>query len=506
LGEAKGLSFTTAFGFYLSAFLFVVIVFSLLLHLVCYKYTTKPIVAFLLVLASVVTSFIHQYGVVIDRTMIQNVLETDWQETYDLINTPLLMSLMVLGVIPAVIVIRVPLQFKPWRRELIQKLSSFALSFIILTIILVSFGAEIASLFRNHRELRFVLTPTNAIQSSISYLKHRSSMDEKPVIIPNAVKDKKWESRTKPVVTIIVIGETARAKDFSLNGHERITNPLLQKESIVYFPKVTSCGTSTAISLPCMFSDLGREKYEQKLAKQRGNLLDILARADFDVLWRDNNSGCKGICDRIESEDLAQNSNEEFCRNGECFDEILTYKLDDRIKNTTRSQVIVLHQKGSHGPAYFRRYPSSFEIFTPTCQSADLARCTKEEIHNAYDNTILYTDFVLSRIITILKANSKKVDSALLYVSDHGESLGEFGMYLHGAPRAIAPAVQYEIPMLAWFSDGFSQNMAVDINCVRSKADRPYSHDHFFHSITGLLEVRTPAYQSQLDIFSQCRR
>jgi lipid A ethanolaminephosphotransferase len=306
------------------------------------------------------------------------------------------------------------------------------------------------------------------------------------------------------VVLVLVVGETARAANFSLNGHERETNPLLQRENVINFSNVTSCGTATAVSLPCMFSDLGKDRFDQKAAMHQGNLLDVLAKADIKVFWRDNNSGCKGICARIASEDLSNANVQGICDSGDRFDEILTHGLQERINIDDKPQVIVLHQKGSHGPAYFRRYPPLFEKFKPACQSVDLARCPAEEIRNAYDNTILYTDYVLAKVIDILKKSSDKVDGALLYVSDHGESLGEFGLYLHGAPRAIAPAVQYEIPMLAWFSSGFASTMGLGILCVRSKSRNAYSHDNLFQFVSfrhrssrrrhGILSARSRSF------------
>ncbi|GAB3554699.1 phosphoethanolamine--lipid A transferase [Noviherbaspirillum agri] len=503
--DASGGDILGRLAFHGSVFALVVLGFTVLLSLLSFRFTTKPAVILILLLASVVAGFMQRYGVLIDRSMIQNVFETDWREARDLISMRLVLTVVLLGIVPAAVVARIPLHFRPWRREVAIKLAILCASGVAMAGFMFSFGAEYASLFRNHRELRFMLTPTNAIQSSFSYFKGKSNQNDVTIDIPHSYKKEAWAGREKPVVLVLVVGETARAADFSLNGHERETNPLLQREDIINFSNVTSCGTATAVSLPCMFSDLGRERFEQKAAMQRGNLLDVLARADINVLWRDNNSGCKGICARVASEDLSDANVQGLCDSGECFDEVLTHGLQERMDTNGKPQVIVLHQKGSHGPAYSRRYPPQFEKFKPACQSVDLARCPPEEIHNAYDNTILYTDYVLAKVIDILKKNSDKVDSALLYVSDHGESLGEFGLYLHGAPRAIAPAVQYEIPMLAWFSSGFASTMGLDVSCVRSKARNAYSHDNLFHSVTGLLDVATASYRQDRDLFHGCR-
>lgn len=505
VAEARGGNVLEDLAFYGSVFALVVLAFTFLLSLISYRFTTKPAVVFVLLLAAAVASFMQGYGVLIDPSMIQNVLETDWREARDLVSIRLVLTVVLLGILPTVAVVYTPLHFRPWRRELAIKVAVMCGSGIGMAALMISFGAEYASLLRNHRELRFMLTPTNAIQSSVGYFKRRTTQIDGPVSVPYAYQKETWHARKKPVVLVLVVGETARAADFSLNGHERETNPYLKREDIINFTNVTSCGTATAVSLPCMFSDLGRDNFEPEIALRRGNLLDVLVKADIDVLWRDNNSGCKGICARVASEDLSNVNVQGLCDSGECFDEVLLHGLKERINLYGKPQVIVLHQKGSHGPAYARRYPSQFEKFKPACQSIDLSRCPPEEIHNAYDNTILYTDYVLAKIIAILKERSDKVDSALLYVSDHGESLGEFGLYLHGAPRAIAPAVQYEIPMLAWFSTGFASAFKLDVSCVRNKAENMYSHDNLFHSVTGILDVGTAFYQPKHDLFHNCR-
>lgn len=482
--------------------------FNGILTLLTFRSTAKPVVIVLLLLASIVAGFMQRYGVFIDRSMIQNAIETDWGEVRELLSLRLLLSFVLLGVVPSILVACLRVHSRIWYRELGVKLLVLAASAAALACLALAFGAEYASMLRNHRELRFMLTPSNAIQATFSHLKRRTANLAQPsaMVMPDAFRKDSWRTREKPVVLVLVVGETARAVDFSLNGRDRDTNPSLSREQVINYPKVTSCGTSTAVSLPCMFSDLGRERYQERTATSRANLLDVVARADIDVLWRDNNSGCKGICARVTSENLASANVAGLCVDGECFDEILAHDLQARLNGARKPQLIVLHQKGSHGPVYFRRYPPHFEVFRPACNSVDLAQCTPETIHNAYDNTILYTDYVLSKVIGILKQNATQIDSALLYVSDHGESLGEFGLYLHGAPRAIAPAVQYEIPMLAWFSDGFATSMGLDVSCVRTKATASYSHDNLFHSVTGLLDIETTLYRPQQDIFRACRR
>lgn len=173
--------------------------------------------------------------------------------------------------------------------------------------------------------------------------------------------------------------------------------------------------------------------------------------------------------------------------------------LQDYIDKVKEQDVlIVLHQMGNHGPAYYKRYPKEFEVFTPVCKTNELSKCTNEEISNAYDNAILYTDFFLSKVIEFLKANSHNFNTGMLYISDHGESLGENGVYLHSMPYMIAPKAQIEVPMIMWFGG----HMARETNYVglRRLINEPYSHDNIFHTILGMMEVKSSAYVPELDI------
>jgi lipid A ethanolaminephosphotransferase len=253
-----------------------------------------------------------------------------------------------------------------------------------------------------------------------------------------------------------------------------------------------------------MFQDVGRDGYRAAMAKSRENLLDVLQRAGIEVLWRDNNSGCKHVCDRVPQEDLAHLQLPGLCHDGHCDDEVLVHQLQERIDRLSGDGVIVLHMLGSHGPAYSKRYPPEHAAFKPACESSQLEKCSRDEIINAYDNTIRYTDHVLGAVIALLERNTATLDSAFLYVSDHGESLGEHGLYLHGLPYAIAPEEQTHVPMVVWLSEGYRQD--IDMHCMRGLADQPFSHDNLFHSVLGLMQVSTTVYKQERDLFSSCRR
>jgi lipid A ethanolaminephosphotransferase len=253
-----------------------------------------------------------------------------------------------------------------------------------------------------------------------------------------------------------------------------------------------------------MFSHLGREQFDVDEAPAQSNLLDAVARGDVRVEWRDNNSGCKHVCARVPELTLAHD--ESACAGDACFDEQLIAGLDTRLRNDRRNALIVFHQAGSHGPAYFERYGPQFEQFRPACRSADLARCDRASIVNAYDNTILHTDHVLAEQIGLLRSLAPDYDSLLIYVSDHGESLGEKGLYLHAAPYFMAPDEQTHVPLLVWMSDGYRKRAAIDEGCLRDRAAEPASHDDVYHTVLGALGLRSAAYRPENDLLAACRK
>jgi lipid A ethanolaminephosphotransferase len=309
---------------------------------------------------------------------------------------------------------------------------------------------------------------------------------------------------------VIVVGETARAMNFSLNGYGRETNPELSRQpGLVNFTNVESCGSATAVSVPCVFSALARDDYSDSRAKSQEGLLDVLSHAGMRVLWRDNNSGCKGVCDRVEREDVSLAvPGDPLCDGDECHDEKLLAGLPELIRTEQRDLVIVLHQKGSHGPAYWKRYPARFARFGPVCATNELEKCDRKAIVAAYDNSILYTDYMLSSVIDILRQASQEgqVDTAMLYFSDHGESLGEKGIYLHGAPMIVAPAEQIRVPMMLWLSDRFAARFHIDQRCLAARSNQAFSHDNVFHSVLGMLNITTAVYDPSLDLFQACTR
>lgn len=491
-------------------FLMLVLTFTASLAVLNFRFSIKPLLIALFLLTSLSSYFMDHYGVAIDWSMVQNIVETDARESTELLSLGMLATFVLTGVLPSVAVAWSEPRYRSGRRQLGVNLATAAIAVIGAGLLLMLMFKTLAPALREHRELRFLLTPTNYIQAVNGYLNRKWS--EPLVVAPlgsDAAKGILWRGDGRRTVTVIVVGETARAANFSLNGYGRLTNPELSRvPDLVNFTNMQSCGTATGVSLPCLFSPLGRGHFSASKAQSQEGLLDVLWHAGLNVLWRDNNSGCKGVCDRIAYEDVSRPvAGDPLCNDEECYDERLLRGLPQLIRKATGDIVIVLHQKGSHGPAYSKRYPARFNVFGPVCTTTNLAQCSRESIVAAYDNTIRYTDHVLKKAIDMLAqaARDDGVDTALMYFSDHGESLGENNFYLHGTPYVISPPEQRAVPFMLWLSEGFRNRFKIDQRCLAARADQPFSHDNLFHSTLGMLDVSTAVYDPRLDIFSACR-
>ena len=382
----------------------------------------------------------------------------------------------------------------------------FAIVGSIVTIggIAALFFKEYAAFGRNHHEMPRLINPTNYIYATVRYYHHKSLVNRQFARLDEKAKLMPYEDAA-PTVFILVVGETARSMNFSLNGYPRETNPMLAKEDVISFKDVYSCGTATAISVPCMFSNMGREKFNADDAAYSENLVDLMQQSGFQVLWKDNDDGCKGVCNRVPNEEMVKKNDIRYCDGKSCFDEVLLEDLDEYLGNVTKDAFIILHTMGSHGPTYYKRYPATFKKFTPTCDTADIQKCTREEVVNTYDNTILYTDYVVANAINILK-RFPHLESGLMYISDHGESLGENNIYLHGLPYSIAPLEQKKVPMVLWMSENMKKFDHLDYSCIAKEAEKnTYSHDNLFHTLLALMEVKSSTYDKSKDMFENCR-
>jgi len=476
------------------------IFFNLLVH----PYVAKPLLILFVLISSATNYFMYTFGVYIDSDMVRNAFETNTRETLDLMTFSGCIWVFVTGIIPTILLALTKIRYQPFGREASKRIVCVLIASAIAGGFVAASYKEVASFGRNHHKIYKLFNTVNYTYSTFRYFQQQAlsgkafkRLDENAKLVPFA--------DPHLTVLVLVLGETARAVNFSLYGYEKETNPLLKQQNVIHFQEVYSCGTATAISLPCMFSHLGRTDFDVTEAKYTENLLDILQTAGYKILWLDNDDGCKGVCDRVETQKMVKINNPKYCNGTYCMDEALLDGLPETLADIKQDTVIVLHTMGSHGPTYYNRYPDHFKKFTPTCDTADIQKCTRVQIVSTYDNTILYTDYIVSSVIDMLKKHPE-YEAGLIYVSDHGESLGENNIYLHGLPYKMAPKEQKQVPMLLWMNEAMKRWDYVDYDCVRKEAlQNIYAHDNFFHSIIGLLEVKTQTYKRDYDIFKNCR-
>jgi len=490
--------------------LIIIAFYNLILQWLNWKWNAKILASALIILGGFSAYFVNSLGVVITPDQIQNMLQTDAREVRDLWSMRLVIWTLVFVVFPLFIIWMLKIQPASLGHQLVHKSLSSVVSLGLILGLLFCFYVDYAAIFREHRDLKGMLSPQNSIASTLSYYKKKAPKANLPLVAfgEDAHLLQQAQMQDHPKLMVLVVGETARAESFALNGYARNTNPELSKLAVINFNQVSSCGTATAVSVPCMFSGMSRETYDEQLASHREGLLDIAQRAGYQVTWIDNNSGCKGACDRVQKYQIPAQLKQKWCdAGGECFDEILVDSLKDYLahldKNNPKPQLIVLHQMGSHGPAYFKRSKAPYQPFQPTCNSNAIQGCSTEELKNSYDNSIVYTDHILAQIIETLKQQTQ-YQTGFWYLSDHGESTGEHGLYLHGAPYSMAPTQQTHVPMLMWFSDAWKQQNIQQISCLKGQTNQARSQDHLFPSLLSLLDIKTQVIEANNDMLAQC--
>ncbi|MFS1702078.1 phosphoethanolamine transferase [Alteromonas sp. AMM-1] len=461
---------------------------------------TKTVLAIHIIVSSLLLYGTLVYGTLFDTSMIQNVVETDSGEALSYLNMSLVIFFIGLGLLPVFAIFTQQIK-GAFTTNIKMLLKVNLLAMLAIAVIATTLYKDYAAIGRNNKGLIKFVTPLAFYDSGYKFLRDTYLYPPLPYRILDSHPAIAEKANNTPVTLIVVVGETARADKFSLNGYARNTNPRLEALDVVSFQNVDSCGTATAISVPCMFSRLGREKYNSRLASSQDNALDIIHRAGYHVEWIDNNSSCKGVCTRIPNTPYDPNRNSQFCDGRYCKDEILLTQLSQALAahSNKKPRVIVLHTIGSHGPTYYQRYPDPYRQFIPDCPRSDIQNCDLQQLTNTYDNTILYADFILSSVIEQLK---NIPNSALLYISDHGESLGEKGLYLHGFPYSIAPSEQTHVPLIYW-SQGLED--ASYRECVSEQAGKSLSHDNIYDTLLGLTAVNSTTYQPEMDVFSICR-
>ena len=494
--------------FVVASIIIVVAAYNFIFQFFNWKWTAKPLAIALVFIGGFAAYAVNTLGVLITSDQIQNLMQTDIAEARDTWSWHLLTWTLGMTVLPIIVILMIKIKPEPIIRQLLHKVIASVVSLAMVLGLLFVFYVDFAAIFRENRDLKGMISPQNMIASFASYYKKKAPKENLPLVVygEDAVMQKA-QATSLPKLMVLVVGETARAENFSLNGYSKNTNPKLSQQDILNFSRVSSCGTATAVSVPCMFSGMPRKEYEERLASHREGLLDIAQRAGYQVTWIDNNSGCKGTCDRVNQFKIPEPIQQKWCKDKECFDDILIDSFKAYLatipQDDNRPRLIVLHQMGSHGPAYYKRVPAQFKVFKPTCDTNAIQGCSREALLNSYDNTLLYTDYVLDSLIETLK-NTTKYQTALWYLSDHGESTGESGMYLHGAPYAIAPTQQTHIPMLMWFSTVWKNQAKQQVKCLAQQGRQELSQDNLFPTMLSLLDVKSKVIDPNNDMLAAC--
>lgn len=424
---------------------------------------------------SVAVYFINTYSVIIDESMIGNILNTNFEESSSFFSFKLIIYLVFFGILPSIFIFKAKIERVKFKKFAIQ--TGINLGLILLLVI--ANASNVLWIDKNSKVIGGLAMPWSyAVNTPLFYI-HQAQKNKKEILLPNASITNNEKS-----VVVLVIGESARKANFSLYGYGKNTNPLLSQIENVFSFNATSCATYTTAGVKCILEhENSKDLYEI--------LPNYLYRNDVDVIWRTTNWGEPPVhIEEYQKKDYLNT----ICEGEGCnYDEVLIAGLKDQILASKKNKIlIVLHTSTSHGPTYSKKYPPQFEIFKPVCNSVELANCTQEELINAYDNTIVYTDYILSSVIETLK-ELPDFQSSMIYVSDHGESLGEKNLYMHGVPMSFAPKEQYEIPFIVWVSQ----------NSKTVKKNNMLSQNHVFHSVLNFLDISSPIYNEDLNIFKK---
>ncbi|MGH1408584.1 MAG: phosphoethanolamine transferase [Aeromonas sp.] len=472
-----------------------------------FRYVLKPFFTVLILTGSIVSYAMLKYGVIFDASMIQNIVETNSGEATSYLNGSVALWFLLTGILPTLVLWSLRIRYPArWYQGLALRVGALAISLLFIGGVASLYYQDYASVGRNNKSLAKEIVPANYVHGLYKY--GRDVLFATPIPYQHLGTDARVVARgSKPTLMFLVVGETARSQNYSLNGYGKATNSFTAKEQgVVSFKDVRSCGTATAVSVPCMFSNLTRRGYDDQLASSRDGLLDVLQHAGVSVLWKENDGGCKGVCRNVPTIEILPKSYPALCQGESCYDEVLLEGLDQQIAGMKGNKLVAFHLMGSHGPTYYRRYPASERFFVPDCPRSDIENCSNEELVNTYDNTIRYTDKVVGLLIDKLKSLESQYDVGLVYLSDHGESLGAMGLYLHGTPYKFAPDDQTRVPLLTWFSPQLQADRQLDMGCLAAEASsKRFSHDNLFHSMLGIMDVQTRVYDNKLDLFKPCR-
>lgn len=479
--------------------------FIIIFSIFAWPYFFKPFMFFIILTSSAALYAEINFQTLFDMTMMENIFETNTYEISFYFNKTTVLYLLVFGVLPCIFLTFVRLTpYHTWTKAFISRISLVMISIVGIGLIAETCYKDYASVGRNNHYLNKMIIPAH-IYNGAKYFKktyfetkleyQTLGNDATMTAVPNG----------KPTLMVVILGETARAMNFAYNGYSRNTNPYTEGLGIIAFQDVSSCGTYTALSVPCMFSKMTRQSYDKPRAAEQDNVLDVIQHAGVDILWIDNDGGDKGVAKNLTYKAISSALKDEDCNGSTCFDIAMLKRAKTFIENGLHNKLLVLHTIGSHGPTYWQRYPKAHAPFQPACNRSDIENCDDEQIVNVYDNTLVYTDYVLAHVIEELKRLSSDYNVMMTYISDHGESLGEKGLYLHGTPYPIAPKEQTHVPWLLWIPDQYAEQKGFSKKCLVAKAQNSIlSHDNLFHSLLGLYGVRSEVHDPNLDITHSC--
>jgi lipid A ethanolaminephosphotransferase len=437
------------------------------------RYAGKFLLILFFILNAIAIYFINTYHVIVDESMMGNVLNTNYEESSSFFSFKLILYIFGLGILPGIYVFKVRIISETWKRFFL----TFSSTLLFIVLLAYANAPNWLWLDKNSKQLGGLAMPWSySVNTSLFYI-HQHKKNKKEILLPPATITDSAKS-----VMVLVIGESARKENFSLYGYKKNTNPLLSQTPNLFHFDANSGATYTAAGVKCILEH-----------KKTDDLYEILPnylyRNNVDVFWRTTNWGEPPV--HIKSYQKKENLIHDCAGEGCPYDEILLNGLKEQIVASTKNKILViLHTSTSHGPSYSKKYPPRFEIFKPVCNSVELGDCSRESLVNAYDNTIVYTDYILHKLIETLK-QLKDYKSAMIFVSDHGESLGEKNLYMHGLPISIAPKEQFEIPFIVWQSDSTKQ----------LKVNTSLSQFNVFHSVLKFLSVQSPIFDEKMNIF-----
>lgn len=460
--------------------------------------TVKVLSVILLITNSLASYFINAYHLVLNKTMLANLFDTNMFEATEWMGVAFWIYILAFAVIPAVIVMKLKIAFKPFSERFFVN-GMYVVFVTLLLSVFIPYKSDVKVYLKTNFNLRYQFVPTGYISAFVS-LGVTSFKKVKAINTVQGMEQRPYWKTDKKNLIVFILGESARDANFSLSGYARDTaqplRPYLQ--DMLIFHNTESCGVVTRVSVPCLFSVYTRDNYEEKAMPYTTNALEILQKNNTNLLWLDNELGCNKVCRNIPTE--------YTCKSRDCLDMQLNDTLREKIPTFDKDTLVVLHQRGSHGPRYDLRVPDEAKLWKPFCDRSDSHNCSYQQMINAYDNTMYYTSFVIADLIKTLSELTDKYNPMVIYISDHGESLGENEIYGHGGDFKDAPDVQKQVPFFVWMPKSTREAFGFNQKCLNAKTKQQQSQDVIFHSLLGVAGIRTSVYDEKLDIFAGCHQ